>query len=268
MAKEQQSTAGYYMVIPSIIWGDTNLTKVQILLYGHIATLANKNGYCYATNEYFSKQLGVSKTTVSTGISKLQRLGHIISEIIYNGATKQVDIRKIYIKEHSSNLNTPITTSLNTPITTSLNTPITTSLKDNTIKVNSIKNNNTGQRGSALVKGTKENIVLFKLWEHWPANKRGHLKNVAPVLEDLTIEELKLTVANLKRYLSVMKGREKFIVGLKTYLENRCFSNEWLEAEEGVQNAKTKFNAAEDRKITGDVKGIPELIKQIKHENI
>jgi len=256
MEKEQHSTAGYYMVIPSTVWGDTNLTKVQILLYGHIATLANKNGYCYATNEYFSKQLGVSKTTVSTSISKLQRLGHIISEIIYNGATKQVDIRKIYIKEHSSNLNTPITTSLNTPITTSL--------KDNTIKVNSIKNNNTGQRGSALVKGTKENIVLFKLWEHYPVNKRGHLKNVAPVLEDLTIEELKLTVANLKRYLGVMKGKERFIVGLKTYLENRCFSNEWLEAEEGVQHAKTKVDAVQDKKIGRDVQEIQKLINKNK----
>jgi hypothetical protein len=125
--------------------------------------------------------------------------------------------------------------------------------------VNKVKSSK-GSTPLGLVKGTKQNIVLFKLWEHYPVNKRGHLKNVAPILEDFTIEELKLTVANLKRYLGVMKGKERFIVGLKTYLENRCFSNEWLEAEEGVN----KINPRENNK---DISLASDRIKEILKQN-
>ena len=50
------------MVIPAKVW-DANFDANTILLYGHISTLASKNGYAHASNGYFEKVLNVSTTT-------------------------------------------------------------------------------------------------------------------------------------------------------------------------------------------------------------
>lgn len=86
-----------YMVIPTLIGIDQELPPGARLLYGLISSLSHKEGYCWATNAYLSEMLGVSKTSVSTWISLLQKKGYITSEIIYKNGTKEVEARHIRI---------------------------------------------------------------------------------------------------------------------------------------------------------------------------
>ena len=56
---------GYYAVIPATVRYDNRLKYPERLLYGEITALSNKQGYCFASNKYFSKIYDVSITTIS-----------------------------------------------------------------------------------------------------------------------------------------------------------------------------------------------------------
>lgn len=74
MDDEQPS---YYAVIPANVRYDKTLKANEKLLYGEISALANKLGYCYASNSYFSKLYGVSTVSVSNWINDLKKHGYI-----------------------------------------------------------------------------------------------------------------------------------------------------------------------------------------------
>lgn len=125
----------YYSVIPANVRYDKNLKANEKLLYSEITCLANKNGYCYATNEYFAKLYNVGKNVVSGWISNLAKRGYVITQIIYKQGTKEIEKRLISI--HST-VATPITEKGNTcyenniyHITEKSNTPITENRIDN-----------------------------------------------------------------------------------------------------------------------------------------
>jgi len=80
----------YYSVIPAEVRYDNNLRDKSKLLYGEISSLCNKNGCCFATNQYFAELYKVSKTTISILIKELVDNGYIISEIEYKEGTKEI----------------------------------------------------------------------------------------------------------------------------------------------------------------------------------
>lgn len=61
----------YFAIIPSNVRYDTNLKANEKLLYAEISSLTNKNGYCWATNKYFSELYDVDVATVSRWINNL-----------------------------------------------------------------------------------------------------------------------------------------------------------------------------------------------------
>jgi len=84
----------YYAVIPA----NVRYAKIPAnakLLYWEITALANKEGFCWASNAYFAELYEVSKSTVSEWVSILAKNGFIDVEI----AKKEdgTPIRKIYI---------------------------------------------------------------------------------------------------------------------------------------------------------------------------
>ena len=54
----------YYAVIPANVRYDKDLTANAKLLYGEISALAQKNGICFATKEYFSKLYNLSERAI------------------------------------------------------------------------------------------------------------------------------------------------------------------------------------------------------------
>ena len=98
----------YYAVIPaSVRYSD--ITPNAKLLYGEITALCNKNGYCYASNQYFANLYNVSKTSISNWISELIEHNFITREIVYDKQTNEVDGRYLRIVEtlHQEILDTP-----------------------------------------------------------------------------------------------------------------------------------------------------------------
>lgn len=91
---------GYYAIIPSSVRYCSSLKFAERLLYGEITALLTKEGYCFATNRYFSDLFGVIPGTVSRWISHLEKLGFIKVELIRN-EKKEIIQRKIFITDIS-----------------------------------------------------------------------------------------------------------------------------------------------------------------------
>ena len=89
---------GLYSIIPSKILYNKELKANEKLLYAMITSLACKEGYCFATNNYFAEELGVHPKTVSSWISDLREKNYIKVEMVRK-ENKQIIKRKIYIND-------------------------------------------------------------------------------------------------------------------------------------------------------------------------
>jgi hypothetical protein len=110
----------YYAIIPASV-RYSNLKPNAKLLYGEITALSNKLGFCYATNNYFAELYNVSKNTISSWLSDLNKVGFITIEIVRNDS-KQIIKRKL-------------------GITKIMDTPIKEKLKGNSTSINNTSNN-------------------------------------------------------------------------------------------------------------------------------
>lgn len=62
---------GYYAIIPASVRYDERLTPNAKLLYGEITALCKKQGYCWATNDYFAQLYKTSDKTIGRWIKSL-----------------------------------------------------------------------------------------------------------------------------------------------------------------------------------------------------
>lgn len=116
----------YYAIIPANV-RYSDITPNAKLLYGEITCLCNKEGYCYATNDYFSKLYNVSKISISKWIKELKDNNFIKTEIIYKEGSKEILNRYIRIVKD--------------PIKEKFNTPIKEKFKDNNTSINNTRYN-------------------------------------------------------------------------------------------------------------------------------
>lgn len=80
----------YYINIPSKVLHNKNLKPNSKILYGEIARLSQKDGYCYASNKYLGELLNIKEKSVSRLLKELKESGLIKSkEIIEYGLTKR-----------------------------------------------------------------------------------------------------------------------------------------------------------------------------------
>ena len=95
-----ENQPSYYSIIPATIRYDERLKYSERLLYGEITALIGKNGYCFASNSYFSKLYGVIPGTISRWISHLDKLDYIKVQLMRNNK-KEIIERRIYITDIS-----------------------------------------------------------------------------------------------------------------------------------------------------------------------
>lgn len=87
---------GYYAIIPAEVRYDDRIPPNAKLLYGEISALIGAGGFCYASNQYFSRIYGMSVDTISRLLKKLEDNGYIKREI-EKDRSGQVVRRKVYL---------------------------------------------------------------------------------------------------------------------------------------------------------------------------
>lgn len=86
---------GYYAIIPANVRYDKRLPSKAPLLYGEITALANKSGSCWASDDYFCRLYGVSRSTVQVWMQALERYGYIVRNVTFKPDSKEIDKRYI-----------------------------------------------------------------------------------------------------------------------------------------------------------------------------
>jgi len=67
----------YYAIIPANVRYDENIPLGAKLMYGEITALSNKEGYCWASNNYFASLYKVHSNTIQNWITALKKRGYI-----------------------------------------------------------------------------------------------------------------------------------------------------------------------------------------------
>ena len=164
------SDPAYYAVIPATVRYDADLPANAKLLYGEIAALANRNGYCWAPNSYFTELYGVSDRSVSRWIETLIKKGYLFRDVIRN-AKQEVTERRLYVNDLPRGFagadppNKNVTTSRQKPS----NPPdknVTTSRQkqsdppDKNVGENNTRENNTRESARKQAYGELHNVFL------------------------------------------------------------------------------------------------------------
>ena len=65
------------IVLDDSIVKSNSINSTDKLVYGVIKALSNNLGYCYASNDYISKKVNLSKRTITKSISNLRKANYI-----------------------------------------------------------------------------------------------------------------------------------------------------------------------------------------------
>ena len=117
----------YYAIIPGNVRYDPELKDKAKLLYGEITALSNKEGYCYASNEYLGNLFDLPKETISRKIKLLQDKKYITIEYEKKGCeitARKIRLTKMLIHDYQNCYST-----------------INKNVKENNIMINNISNN-------------------------------------------------------------------------------------------------------------------------------
>ena len=76
----------YYAILTSDVRYCPDLSPQEKLLFAEITALTNKDGECFAANNYFAKLYGLTDTTISHQVSNLEKNGFIKIEYEKEGA--------------------------------------------------------------------------------------------------------------------------------------------------------------------------------------
>ena len=172
----------YFGILPANVRYDKNLRPMEKILYTEISSLTNKDGYCYATNSYFSKLYEVHKNTVGTWINNLEKQGYIKTVLIYKKGTKEIIERRIYINQK-------------------IDTPINENIEENNTSINNKINNIYLYKGKEFEKAFSD-FKIMRVGKKEPLSKPAEdlilmkLHRLAGNNEQLAIEILNKSTIN------------------------------------------------------------------------
>ena len=195
----------YFGILPANVRYDKSLKPMEKILYTEISSLTNKDGYCYATNSYFSKLYEVHKNTVGAWINNLEKQGYIKTVLIYKKGTKEIIERRIYINQK---VDTPINENVDTyqqkdlePINEKVDTPINENIEENNTSINNKINNIYLYKGKEFEKAFSD-FKIMRIGKKEPLSKPAEdlilmkLYRLAGNNEQLAIEILNKSTIN------------------------------------------------------------------------
>lgn len=177
-----EARPGYYAIIPADVRYDDRIPANAKLLYGEISALIGKDGFCFASNQYFADIYGCTPVTVARLVSKLEEAGYIKREL-ERDQSGQVTRRKLYLP-----VSLPDVQSLNN----FYNTPqqncgegINKNDKDTNTSITNIEKENKKEKANASGKrtplGDEQLRSLFVSWingvaaEYWTKKDKNTL---------------------------------------------------------------------------------------------
>jgi len=191
-------TPNYYTITPASVRYDKGLSMSEIVMYGEITALANKTGFCSASNHYFAKLYSVSKETVSRWISNLQKRGHI-EVVIKRNEKGQITKRSIGIDK---NVNRGI---------------------DKNVKVNNTSINNTSNNKPPISpKGESKFAEFYKKYPVKKGKKLAKDRWERKKLDnkfDLIIKDIESRLNNDKQWLAGYIPHASTYIGREVWLD-------------------------------------------------
>jgi hypothetical protein len=205
----------YYAILTADVRYDKTLKPLARLLFAEITALCNKEGYCWASNQYFADLYEVDKTTVSGWIGQLKTRGYLTVQLEYKEGSKQILNR--YMKINGEGIDEII----NTPFQKDVE-PI-----DQKTKVNTKTN-------------TKTNITVNSIgdfdsfWRFYPrkAGKEAARKAWLKLRPDAHI--MQLIADNVKDRVEKgewRKDNQSFILHASTYLNQKRWEDEVVDQQ-------------------------------------
>lgn len=154
-----ETRPGYYAIIPADVRYDDRIPANAKLLYGEISALIGADGFCFATNQYFSKLYGMAEETIARLITKLEKAGHIRREL-ERDKTGQIVTRKLYLRVSMPEIQ-PLDEKINTPRQKNQE-GIDKKVKDTNTSITNIEKENKKEKSKPL---TDEQLhALFVPW--------------------------------------------------------------------------------------------------------
>ncbi len=256
----QENQPSYYSIIPATVRYDERLKYAERLLYGEITALIGKEGYCFASNGYFSKLYGVIPGTISRWISHLDKLEYIKVELIRN-EKKEIIERRIYITDNSCRQIMKNTYKQNSiyPYEQKSTEPISKKAKDNNINIMIDRFfiyiiNKKGE----IPKGF-ENIEKFN--EFYEIIKRlefNYTEETLKIFKEENIEKLKIIIYSIREMFLENKinilskaTREEFI---KVYDSCKSFEISYKGTDKEIVNFYDYYYVSIIRKLEAKYK--------------
>ncbi len=254
----------YYSILTANVRYDRELKANEKLLFSEITALANKSGYCTATNNYFANLYGKSKTTISNWINHLKEKGYLKVYLEKDGS--QIIGRKLYPVDEpvKENKDTPNKEKDNTPVKENLNTcrkkvqegikenfkhPIKEKFKENITSINNTSINNnipaSGDAQTQIPKKITENEIIEiefeKLWTMYPRKlgKKDALRHYKSWRKSNKENTYELMLNKLNTYLKYLRIKH---IPLEYTLHGSTWFNGRYDDELDMTPAKPRFN--------------------------
>ena len=239
----QERQPSYYAIIPSTVRYDEQLKFAERLLYGEITALIGKEGYCFASNNYFAKLYGVIPGTISRWISHLDKLGYIKVELIKNDK-KEVIERRIFITDISCRKIMQDTYKQNSiyPYKQFEQYPMSKKAKENNlnIRIDDTLFNYIIKKEGKLPREFKDNTQYERFYSVIKKLEFDYTEDIIRTFKEENIEKLKTIIYCLKELF--IKNKEYFLMKvtreelIEIYDNCKKFETSYQNTEKEIRN--------------------------------
>ena len=190
----------YYAIIPANVRYDNRLSDKAKLLFGEISSLSDKNGYCYASNKYFSELYNVTQKTISSLVSQLVDLGYVKSEIIYKEGTHEIASRNLSIITggYGKNFLGGMEKNFHRGMEKNFHRGMEKNVIDNNTSINNTSINNTSINNTSINKEIYKEIVDYlnqkAKTNYRHTSKQTQEKILARLKEKYTLDDFKSVI--------------------------------------------------------------------------
>jgi hypothetical protein len=208
----------YYAIIPAYVRYDNDLKANEKLLFGEITALTQKDGKCWASNNYFAELYQVSTRSITEWLSNLQKRKYINVEFIYRENTKEIDKRVITI---------PIEENFYTygkKLLGGYRRKLLGGIEEN------FQDNNTSINNTSINKKEIYKEKFEDIWKLYP-NKKGKTnayKSFTKAIKDgVSLDTIKQGVINYVNYIELENVKPQYIKHGSTWFNQRCWEDDY-----------------------------------------